>query len=180
MGDGEGYRRGSRRLGFVAAAVAVAKSFAPAPWELARLPPARQHESSILSRRCRRPALRIVVPEFALAVPIYDQRLPSTIADLSNAPWAERYALAIGVARVLNNPADTVVRILEACDAIGREKVMALIDRWPAAIRSTVDRAARHNKERGEGSATSMSGRFNRPRVGARSNRDAWRDRADA
>ncbi|BCG75968.1 hypothetical protein MesoLj113a_71260 [Mesorhizobium sp. 113-1-2] len=159
------------------------KASSPAPWELARLPLAHQHEPSILSRPCRRPALSILVPEFALAVPIYDQRLPSTIADLPNAPWAERYALALGVARVLKNPTDAVVRILEVSDEFGRKKVTALIHRWPAAIRNAVGRAAqhpRHTKARGEGSATSTSGRFNRQRVRAPSNRDAWRDRADA
>lgn len=159
------------------------KASSPAPWELARLPLAHQHEPSILSRPCRRPALSILVPEFALAVPIYDQRLPSTIADLPNAPWAERYALALGVARVLKNPTDAVVRILEVSDEFGRKKVTALIHRWPAAIRNAVGRAAqhpRHTKARGEGGATSTSGRFNRQRVRAPSNRDAWRDRADA
>jgi hypothetical protein len=72
----------------------------------------------------RRPALTILVPEFRVAVPVYDQQLPSRIAELPATPWAERYALAIGVARVLNNPADAIDRILKASDEHGRKKTM--------------------------------------------------------
>lgn len=156
------------------------KASPPAPWELARLPPESQQERSLLSRPCRRAALSIVVPEFTLAVPIYDQRLPSTIADLPNAPWAERYALAVGVARVLRNPVDAIVRILEVSDEFGRKKMMALIDRWPAAIRSAVGRAAPYIRTKGEGGRTAPNARFKPRRVRAPSNRDAWRDRTDA
>ncbi|MBT1160261.1 TniQ family protein [Aminobacter anthyllidis] len=156
------------------------KASSPAPWELARLPLAHQHEPSILSRRCRRPALRIVVPEFALAVPIYDQRLPSGVADLPNAPWAERYALAVGVARVLRNPVDAILRTLEASDDFGRKKVKALLDRWPAAIRGAVDCGARRTRTRGEGGRTAQNTHFKPRLVREPSNRDAWRDRADA
>ncbi|MCF3981590.1 hypothetical protein L2D77_33005, partial [Pseudomonas aeruginosa] len=72
-----------------------------APWELAGLPFSCQHEPSIRSQRFRRPALTVVVPEFRVAVPIYEQQLPSAISDLPDTSGAERYALAIGVARVL-------------------------------------------------------------------------------
>lgn len=154
------------------------KASPPAPWELARLPVARQQEPSLLSRRCRRPALSLVVPEFTLAVPIYEQRLPTTIADLPKTPWAERYALAIGVARVLKNPADVIARILEACDEFGRKKVLVLIDRWPVGIRSAVVRTA--PKPRGESGRMATNARFSHQRVRGPSSQDAWRDRADA
>ena len=114
----------------------------PAAWELARLPLARQREPSILSRRCRRLVLGLVVPEFTIAVPIYDQQLPSTIAHLPEAPWAERYAIAIGVARVLKNPAEVIRRVLVAADESGQKKIRARVERWPAVIRSAVDRLA--------------------------------------
>lgn len=152
----------------------------PAAWELARLPLAGQHEPSILSRPCRRAALSILVPEFTLAVPIYEQRLPSAITDLPNAPWAERYALAVGVARVLRNPVDAILRILEVSDDFGRKKVKAVIGRWPAAIRGAVDRGARRTKTRGKGGRTAQNARFKPRLVRAPPNRDAWRDRADA
>lgn len=114
----------------------------PAPWELANLPLPRQRDPSILSRPCRRPVLSVVVPEFATAVPISDQHLPSTITDLPSASWAERYGLAIGVATALRNPVDAVVRILKASDDFGREQVMAVIAQWPWAIRDAVNRWA--------------------------------------
>lgn len=64
------------------------------------------------------------MPEFAVAVPIYDQRLPPDIGhQLSSAPSAERYALAIGVARLLNDPADMVARIEKAADGHCRKKI---------------------------------------------------------
>lgn len=120
----------------------VQQASPPAAWELARLPLVRQREPSILSRPCRRLVLGVVVPEFTLAVPIYDQRLPSTIDHLTEAPWAERYAIAIGVARVLKNPAEVILRVLAAADEPGQKKIRARVERWPAAIRSAVDRRA--------------------------------------
>jgi hypothetical protein len=103
----------------------VRKASPAAPWELARLPSSRQHEFSVQSKRFRRPALMIVVPEFGVAVPIYDQRLPLRITDVPATPWAERYALAIGVARVMKNPADAIARILKASDEHCRKKMTA-------------------------------------------------------
>jgi hypothetical protein len=101
----------------------IRKASPAAPWELARLSSPQQHELSIQSKRFRRPALTIVVPEFAVAVPIYDQRLPPDITQLSSAPLAERYALAIGIARLLNNPADMIARIEKAADEHCRKKI---------------------------------------------------------
>jgi hypothetical protein len=94
----------------------IRKASPAAPWELARLSSPQQHELSIQTKRFRRPTLTIVVPEFAVAVPIYDQQLPPDIAQLSSAPFAERYALAIGVARLLNNQSDMIARIEKAAD----------------------------------------------------------------
>lgn len=103
----------------------IRKASPAAPWELARLPSSRQQEFSAQSKRFRRPALTIVVPEFGVAVPIYDQRLPSRITDVPATPWAERYALAVGVARVMKNPADAIAHILKASDEHCREKITA-------------------------------------------------------
>lgn len=148
----------------------------PAPWELARLSPtARTSHATELSRPCSRPVLGVVVPEFNSAVPVYNQLLPGTLPGLRDAPFAERYAISIGVVRVLKNPAAAVVRILEASDAFGREKVMALIDRWPVAIRNIVAKT-----KTGKGRGTAKKVRLSRQRVRAPSGRDAWRDRADA
>jgi hypothetical protein len=61
-----------------------------APWELARLPTPRQHGHLGRSKCYRRLALTILVPEFRVAVPVYDQQLPSRIAALPATPWAER------------------------------------------------------------------------------------------
>lgn len=101
----------------------IRKASPAAPWELARLSSPQQHELSIQSKHFRRPALTIVVPEFAVAVPIYDQQLPLAIAHLPSAPHAERYALAIGVARLLTNPADMIARIEKAADKHCRERI---------------------------------------------------------
>ncbi len=124
------------------------KASPPMPWELGSLPRARQRDPSILSRPCRRPVLSVVVPDFATAVPISDQHLPSIIADLPGASWAERFGLAIGVATVLRNPVDAVVRILRASDDFGREQVMALIEQWPWAIRDAVGRGVVHSQRK--------------------------------
>ncbi len=151
-----------------------------APWELAGLPLALQHEPSLRSQRFRRPALTVVVPEFRVAVPIYDQQLPTTVAGLTDTPGAERYALAIGVARVLKNPADAVMRIVAASDEFGREKVMALLDRGPVAVRREFCRRAPCIPRRGEGARAATNSRVTRSRVRAPSGRDRGRDRADA
>lgn len=112
----------------------------PAAWELARLPPFRQEEPTLRSRPFPRPALGIVVPEFILAVPIYDQQVPLVMANLPKAPRAERYALAIGVGRILKNPFDAAVRILRACDEPCLSELMSRLDSWPVSIRMAVIR----------------------------------------
>lgn len=104
----------------------------PAPWELACLSQAeRKGRGRVFTRRCRRPALGVIVPEFNTAVPICDQRVPKTIFALRDAPLAVRYAVAIGVARLLKSPAEATVRILADCDAGGRRRVLEQIARWP-------------------------------------------------
>jgi hypothetical protein len=78
------------------------ESSPPAPWELARLSEAeRKGRGDVFTRPCRRPVLGIIVPEFNTAVPIYDQRVPKSIFALRDAPLAVRYAVAIGLARLL-------------------------------------------------------------------------------
>ena len=116
----------------------VRKASSAATWELARLPLPCQHERPIRSKRFRRLALPVVVPEFGVAVPIYDQQLPVRITDVPGVPRAERYALAIGVARMLKDPADAHACILKASDDYGRRRMVSRIERWPAAIRSSV------------------------------------------
>lgn len=143
------------------------KASSPAPWELGCLPLAGQRDPSILSRPCGRAVLMVVVPEFRSAVPICDQRLPPAIAGLPDAPRAERCALAIGFARVLRNPVDAIVRILDASDEFGRKKVMALIEQWPVAIRHAVGRAAPWTKLKGEGGRTAGPARFHHQPVRA-------------
>jgi len=104
----------------------------PVPWELARLSEAEWKSPPCdLARPCRRPALGVIVPEFNIAVPIYDQRVPRDIFALRDALLAVRYAVAIGLARLLKSPADATRRILADCDAPGRKRLMAQIVRWP-------------------------------------------------
>ncbi|MGB3390806.1 MAG: TniQ family protein, partial [Pseudaminobacter sp.] len=130
----------------------------PAAWELARLARSDQQAHAMeLSRPCPRPVLGILVPEFISAVPVYNQLLPRTLPGFRDAPFAERYAIAIGLARLLKNPAAAVARILEASDEFGREKAMVLIDRWPAAIRNVVAKT-------GKGRGTAKKLRLSRQR----------------
>ncbi|HEV2158525.1 TniQ family protein [Bradyrhizobium sp.] len=153
----------------------------PAPWELARLARSDQQAHAMeLSRPCPRPVLGILVPEFNSAVPVYNQLLPRALPGLRDAPFAERYAIAIGLARLLKNPATAVAHILETTDEFGRKKVLGLIDRWPTGIRNAVARGDRHITTRGEGRGAATRVRLSRQRVRAPSGRDAWRDRADA
>lgn len=105
----------------------------PAPWELARLSEAeRKGRGDVFTRSYRRPVLGIIVPEFNKAVPIYDQRLPKSVFALRDVPLAVRYAVAIGIARLLKSPADSLVRILADSDAAGRRRALAQIARWPS------------------------------------------------
>lgn len=133
----------------------------PAPWELARLSEAEWRSPPCdLARPCRRPALGVIVPEFNTAMPIYDQRVPRDIFALRDAPLAVRYAVAIGLARLLNSPADATSRILAGCDASGRKRITAQIDRWPLASRRFFGvgrplKPGRQPRTRSSGSASS-------------------------
>lgn len=113
----------------------------PAPWELARLVSCRQADPALRSRRFTRQVLSAVVPEFDLAVPIYDRQVPSRIEGLSMAPRAERYAVATGVARILKNPFDTAVRVLKASEEPYRAELMVRLDSWPVTIRMAIIRS---------------------------------------
>ncbi|TCQ16925.1 TniQ family protein [Rhizobium sp. PP-CC-3G-465] len=141
----------------------VRKASPAAPWELARLPSPRQHEHLVRSKHFRRPALTIVVPEFRVAVPIYDQQLPSDITQLSAAPLAERYALAIGVARFLKDPVEMIARMLKASDEHSRTKIATLVDQWPAAIRNTIDRRSSTSGRDGLTTPKDEKARFSDP-----------------
>lgn len=112
----------------------------PAPWELARLPSAeREARAHDLSWPCRRPVLGVIVPEFNTAVPVYDQRVPKDIFQLRDAPLAVRYAVAIGLARLIKSPADATARILAVCDLSGRRRVLAQIRPVAAAVSALFD-----------------------------------------
>lgn len=107
----------------------------PAPWELARLSPVeRKRDAERLSRRCRRPILSLVVPEFDIAVPVCDQQVPTDMAGLVSALRAVRYAVAIGLARLMKSPAPVIARILAGSDPAARARVAARIGRWPSAF----------------------------------------------
>lgn len=67
---------------------------------------------------------------------IYGQFVSRSILELRDALRAKRYALAVGLARVLKT--DAALGIVAACDAAGRARAMALIDRRPLAIRSAI------------------------------------------
>lgn len=148
LGDEAAARFGARRLAewarggddgamSVGAAVSLLLSSRsapspPAPWELACLSPVeRQRDAHRLSRRCRRPVLSLVVPEFDIAVPVCDQRVPTDMADLASAPWAVRYAVAIALARLMKDTAATRSRILAGCDPAARRRVTEQLARWP-------------------------------------------------
>lgn len=123
----------------------------PAPWELARLPPCRQGDPALRSRGFTQQVLSSVVPEFDLAVPIYDRCNPSRIADLPMARRAERYALAIGVARLLKNPINTAVHVLSASEEPCRAKLMAQLDSWPVTLRMAIIRSLAAGRKNGAG-----------------------------
>ena len=115
----------------------------PAPWELARLSRAeRESRPEVLSRACRRPGLAVVVPEFAAAAPVSDWRAPEDPLDLRDAAFAERYAAAIGIARVLRDPVTAAARVLAAADAFGRRAVLRATASWPISLRLAVAQSA--------------------------------------
>lgn len=111
----------------------------PAPWELARLAPARIRERHReLTRRCPRTALSRVVPEYDVAVAIHEQRLPEDVFGLRGARAVERQAVAIGIARLILNPVDAAVAILLGCDDFGRPRVEGCLLGWPIRLRQAV------------------------------------------
>jgi hypothetical protein len=111
----------------------------PAPWELARLPRAeRERRPEILAQACRHPSLAVVVPEVAAAAPVYDWRAPEDPLGLRDAAFAERYAAAIGIARVLRDPVTAAARVLAAADAFGRRAVLRATASWPFSLRFAV------------------------------------------
>ena len=65
------------------------------------------------------------------------------------APRAERYALAIGVARLLKNPINTAVHVLSASEEPCRAKLMAQLDFWPVTIWMAIIRSLAAGRKNG-------------------------------
>jgi hypothetical protein len=113
----------------------------PAPWELAgasaRMRWELQREPIRLYPRL---TLSCVVPEYDGALPIYKRRLPEKMLGLNSARAVERRAVAIGVARVIQNPIEAAVWILRECDDFGRRMVGDSLSVWPIHLRNAIAR----------------------------------------
>ncbi len=117
----------------------------PEPWELARaLAAGFQARRDDLFRPRARIALSRVVPEYDGAVAIHERRLPEAARDLCVARAVEWQAVAIGVARVIQNPVEAALDILRSCDDHGLRRIGAGLSQWPLEMRIVVaDRFAR-------------------------------------
>ena len=122
----------------------------PEPWELARAQAAGfQVGPDDLLRPRARIALSRVVPEYDRAVAIHERRLPEAARDLRLARTVEWRAVAIGVARVVQNPVEAALEILPGCDDRGRRRIEACLSQWPLEMRIVVaDRFARAARAR--------------------------------
>ena len=111
----------------------------PEPWELARaLAAGFQARRDNLLRPRARIALSRVVPEYDRAVAIHERRLPEAAGDQRLARTVEWRAMAIGVARVVQNPIEAALEILRGCGDRGRRRIEACLSQWPLEMRIVV------------------------------------------
>ena len=142
----------------------------PEPWELARALAAgfRVRRDDLFRPRARI-ALSRVVPEYDGAVAIQERRLPESATDLCVVRAVEWQAVAIGVARVIQNPDEAALDILRSCDDHGLRRIEAGLSQWPLEMRIVVaDRFARplrtSGRRKGPRGAWSGNGETKSPR----------------
>jgi hypothetical protein len=115
----------------------------PSPPSLAEQPrlslEARRANHAFLTRPIARQALLVVAPEYNRFAPVLAKPVRPGLAALACGSLLQNYALAVGVARLTENPVEHAAAALAAADAEGETSLRRILESWPYATRRRID-----------------------------------------
>ncbi len=100
---------------------------------------ARRDNHTFLCRPIVRQALLVVVPEYDRAAPVLAKPVRPGLHALACGSLLQNYALAIGIARLSEDPAAQAAAVLAAADEEGEARVLRVLRSWPSAMRRGID-----------------------------------------
>ena len=99
-----------------------------------------------------RQALTVVVPEYDAVAPVLTKPVRPGLHGLAHGSPLQAFALAVGIGRIAQTPADQAIAVLLKCDADGRGRVQEALRSWPLSLRRRISarlwRAQRDERER--------------------------------
>lgn len=115
----------------------------PSPPSLAEQPrlslEARRANHAFLTRTIARQALLVVAPEYNRFAPVLAKPVRPGLAALACGSLLQNYALAVGVARLTENPVGHAAAALAAADAEGETSLRRILGSWPSVTRRRID-----------------------------------------
>ena len=100
---------------------------------------ARRANHAFLNRPIARQALLVVAPEYDRFAPILAKPVRPGLAALACGSLLQNYALAVGVARLTENPIEHAAAALAAADAEGETHLRRVLGSWPWVTRRRID-----------------------------------------
>ncbi|WP_164479471.1 TniQ family protein [Methylocystis rosea] len=114
----------------------------PSPPSLAEQPrlslEARRANHAFLTRPIVRQALLVAAPEYDRFAPVLAKPVRPGLAALACGSLLQNYALAVGVARLTENPVEHAAAALAAADAEGETNLRRILRTWPSATRRRI------------------------------------------
>ncbi|MBU6529404.1 TniQ family protein (plasmid) [Methylocystis sp. MJC1] len=115
----------------------------PSPPSLAEQPllslEARRANHAFLTRPIARQALLVVAPEYDRFAPVLAKPVRPGLAALAGGSLLQNYALAVGVARLTENPVEHAAAALAAADAEGETSLRRVLGAWPWTTRRRIE-----------------------------------------
>lgn len=124
---------------------------------------ARRANHAFLTQPIARQALLIVAPEYNRFAPVLAKPVRAGLDALARGSLLQTYALAVGVARLTENPVEHAAVALAAADAEGETNLRRVLRSWPWATRRRIDTHLRRLMD-SESAANITSGQPNRGR----------------
>ena len=115
----------------------------PSPPSLAEQPrlslEARRANHAFLTLPITRQALLVAAPEYNRFAPVLAKPVRPGLASLAGGSLLQNYALAVGVARLTENPVEHAAAALAAADVEGETNLRRILGSWPSATRRRID-----------------------------------------
>jgi TniQ len=109
----------------------------PSPPALHEQPPlslaARRANHAFLQRPIARQALLVVAPEYDRVAPLLAKPVRTGLKALASGSLLQNFALAVGLARLMDRPVETAAAVLAASDCEGQDRVHEVLQGRPAA-----------------------------------------------